>query len=69
MSDTTNTPALAARKNLIAKIAQRHQADLDFVRSLNKVASSTKVATPEEIDFAEELDSVMKASTRNPFSY
>jgi hypothetical protein len=57
------TPALIARKELIAKIAQRHAADREFINSLNTVKSSTKVATAEEVDFAEELETLQKAST------
>jgi len=59
MKNTTAT--LAARKNLIAQIAQRHAAEAEFVKSV-----SVKETTDTESEFqsviSEEFDRLQKAS-------
>jgi hypothetical protein len=57
----TSTPALTARKNLIAQIAQRHAADREFVKSV-AVKQSTDTESEYQSVIAEEYASLQKAS-------
>jgi hypothetical protein len=56
-----NTPALAARKNLIAQIAQRHAAEAEFVKSV-AVKESTDTESEYQSVITEEFDRLQKAS-------
>jgi len=57
----TSTPALTARKNLIAQIAQRHAAEREFLKSVS-VKESTDTESEYESVIAEEYDRLQKAS-------
>jgi len=56
-----DTPALAARKNLIAQIAQRHSAERAFVKSV-AVKESTDTQSEYQSVITEEFDRLQKAS-------
>jgi len=55
------TPALTARKNLIAQIAQRHAAEREFVKSVS-VKESTGTESEYQSVITEEFDRLQKAS-------
>jgi len=57
----TSTPALTARKNLIAQIAQHHAAEREFLKSVS-VKESTDTESEYESVIAEEYDRLQKAS-------
>ena len=57
----TSTPALIARKNLIAQIAQRHAAEAEFVKSV-AVKETTDTETEYQSVITEEFDRLQKAS-------
>jgi len=57
----TSTPALTARKLLIAKIAQRNAADREFVKSVS-VKASTNTESEYQSVIAEEYANLQKAS-------
>jgi len=58
---------LEARKSLIAKIAQRHAAERDLLKSF-EVEKNTKVSDEYEALVQDEYARVRKASTFNPIS-
>ena len=55
------TPALAARKALIAEIARRHAADREFAKSV-AVKESTETQNEHDAIVAEEFERVQKVS-------
>ena len=58
---------LEARKSLIAKIAQRHSAERDLLKSF-EVEKNTKVSDDYDALVQDEYARVRKASTFNPIS-
>ena len=58
---------LEARKSLIAKIAQRHAAERDLLKSF-EVEKNTKVSDDYDALVQDEYARVRKASTFNPIS-
>jgi len=56
-----NTPALAARKNLIAEIAKRHAAEREFLKTV-AVKESTDTQSEYQSVINEEFDRLQKAS-------
>jgi hypothetical protein len=58
---------LEARKSLIAKIAQRHAAERDLLKSF-EVDKNTKFSDDYEAIVQNEYDRVRKSSTFNPIS-
>jgi len=58
---------LEARKSLIAKIAQRHAAERDLLKSF-EVEKNTKISDDYEALVQDEYARVRKSSTFNPIS-
>ena len=58
---------LEARKSLIAKIAQRHAAERELIKSF-EVEDNTKVSSDYDNLVQDEFARVRKASTFNPIS-
>jgi hypothetical protein len=63
----TDTTSLIARKALIAKIAERHRSDKQFLKSF-QVESHTEVRDEYTAIIEEEFERVQRASTVNPLS-
>jgi hypothetical protein len=64
---TETATALVSRKALIAKIAERHRSDKQFLKSF-QVESHTEVRDEYTAIIEEEFERVQRASTVNPLS-